>query len=1177
MKIQVLNNGIWFDLDLFKQESVQYTTQTIDPDAQSNINIPFSIPTEVPYTSGNKAVFGYTFEDALSSPDSNGYSARVYNDNDEIVMEGVMIIESIEMNILDPRYVLRFNDNASKLISELSENTMYDILKDTSLDTEETFIHYCRDYQNADIELPYIDMCNDTESTDNPISPRQYLEYGSDGDKSGYIPALKTRTLISELFNSVGYNVRSAFFNINNGNEPSSTLNTEDLYSIFGKRIYGDDNSRQWELTPFNIALFKNEDTYSGQPEPNQCADWSKPYTTTYNGQETDDPSNKDIAGLPDANEHLYYRKTVSASSSNGWNSNDNGYIVSTAGFEGESKVKADNDSLTPTGSFTISLPILEYEGDGLFGTSVGETYPWFVNEIDLSKSTAKVELSVVLYEEGFPIANSKVRNESGDVIQWNFSDGIRQSSTEPHLGTARSFTSGVYENASIQNLLVHKTDIEFQSKDFFPYVDESEFKIVSGRKYQVRMEAEIVDGGVWSSYSGSDVSVWNAVAYNFYDSSREREGLAKGYPKIKLKMTGASEIFTLVVQSKNWGKLDSDGRKITRWNLARADDTINIIHSFENSEETAWDFLRDIMTRFRCDIFWDTQNSEFVIDTGLERKGYLMQIDSVGNENISNYIDTNNPITIDVNNDIPKTISIKNKSNKDWIDEELPESEKPYGSYSGNAPTSLTGGLVNIYAKGELSFNFETSLINRTICGEYSNQSFDSEEGYARYGYVRNKFAKLEDIGNRIAYLKTGGAEVSTYKQRWNPTELDNRGGINYIKAMSNKMPVTSTRLDSNYLDVLKPNEGDEIPRGFYSYMSMQENVLGNFLPKLNMTLAMPDDIVKANAFRYDYFGIESNADSRLSLVNLDGSLHSNNFSGNVTAVAYNRTTFFTDEVQSILENELDNDRDVPNVQTCVAINSAIKSLKSHNNGIEWNGMRYLYLHAGEINSNLRLVNWRDLNNFNATKFGTLSESILGFKNSGVDGANRSEPDGWLNTNFIPSINSVGVQRFRDTMYGFGSGRNLGDNGTVLGAWTDNAYTSIRLNRDFNGLEWRQEVLLNSDAYKWTSLGTSNPKTFGRNIGVGIQGLDTEVWSNGVYSDKTVVDAIALANMPATEITLFGFNEGRTGWTPQVAGGFIGTLQYNWYTTAPYSQSFLTKASNVLGQYVDDVGARMK
>jgi hypothetical protein len=93
----------------------------------------------------------------------------------------------------------------------------------------------------------------------------------------------------------------------------------------------------------------------------------------------------------------------------------------------------------------------------------------------------------------------------------------------------------------------------------------------------------------------------------------------------------------------------------------------------------------------------------------------------------------------------------------------------------------------------------------------------------------------------------------------------------------------------------------------------------------------------------------------------------------------------------------------------------------------------------------------------------------------------------------------------------------------------------------------------------------------------VGIQGLDTEVWSNGVYSDKTIVDGIGISSKPTNAITIFGVNESRTGWTNQVFGGFVGTLQYNWYSTSQYSQSFLTKVSNSMNQYIDDVGARMK
>ena len=238
---------------------------------------------------------------------------------------------------------------------------------------------------------------------------------------------------------------------------------------------------------------------------------------------------------------------------------------------------------------------------------------------------------------------------------------------------------------------------------------------------------------------------------------------------------------------------------------------------------------------------------------------------------------------------------------------------------------------------------------------------------------------------------------------------------------------------------------------------------------------------------------------------------------------------------------------------------------------------MKYFYLHCGETNNDLKVTNWKDFSKYKGTVNGIVEMNKWGIKILSNDVANRSSPNGWVDTNFTPSLDTSGFgNHWENTTIGFGTGLSYRDNGSALGVWTDGAYTSVRLNRYFyEQLNWRQELLIKSSAYHFTATNGNNPKTYGRNFAVAPNGLDIEVWAEGVFADKTAITAQSVNSVPTASVTLLGVNEARTGWTNQVVGGFIGTLQYNYYGTFARNANFNKLSYRLLNKFVDSVGAR--
>ena len=1187
MKIEIKDKGLfpsWDSLDLFKVDSLQYTTQTVDDSAQENINTPFSIPTDIPYTATNKTIFNYTFEDSLLKGSSEGYNARVRNDNGDVIMEGIIIIESIVENIESPYYSITFKDKVSQFISELSEKSVRDVLVNSSIDNEFNFSTKTRDYNGTDVEFPYIDMCNDTKVGDELERGRQYISHGFKGESFGFLPSIKTKYLIEAMFDGENYDVVSSLFKINDA-DGGTTLKADDMYHIFGESPVGNDNSRTFNIRP-NIdgVIYRNSNTYNVN-YTHLSGTWTSfdgngNYTKSY----LHPPTNFDTDGVVD--DSLFYSSTKGSSNVDGWNEKTVGYVASKCNFNAEALINSSSGQLTATGDFKIEIPMCYMDGDGMFGSDVDQEFPWFIKRIHPSTSSGYVSLNMVIYEDGYEAGRIGFNDENGDPLKWDISDATVTASTMPHytdfpnqdpdLRTLKD--ASTFGNPSPSNLTAY-TVMNFTSKDFFPSIEDVDFDVVAGRKYQCRIEPVFSDQLISATFSASTLLLVGqpSPTHYWYDESREQTATFKDMPKSKLYMLGNNaDDLTVTVRSKYWDTVDEDGRLKTRWNIARFEDNINVVDSLENLEMTAWDLLRDVMQRFRCDMFWDISNQRFVFDTAMERRGYIMNLPNNDYSNISLSIDNSKPIEVDVNRNVPKNIEITNKDYGDWIDSELEEKFKPFGSYKGDAPTALTGGTGNIYTSGTLSYNFQTALINRTLCGDVSDETFDSEEFFDEYGTVRNEFAKIKDIGVRIAYLKESNSNFRIYKHDWYGTELNGRGGARYTGVVSRELPVITNKLGSDLLNVLPPAEGDILPSGFYSYMSAQENVMGAFLPKLKASIVLPDEIVSNNDHKYNYFGIQSSPNTRLGILNLDGELGSNNFQGDFTAVAYNKTTLFEPEVDATLQNEIDNDRDIPTIQLAVSINNVIKEMKSINGGQEWDDMKYFYLHCGETNNDLKVTNWKDFNKYKGTVNGIVEMNKWGIKNLSNDVANRNSPNGWVDTGFVPSLDTSGFgNHWENTSLGFGTGLSYRDNGTALGVWSDGAYTSVRLNREYSPTAWRQEVLINSSAYHFTTTGGNNPKTYGRNFAVAPNGLDIEVWAEGVFADKTVITAQSVNSVPTASVTLLGVNEARTGFTNQVISGFVGTLQYNYYGTFARNTNFNKLSYKALNKFVDSVGAR--
>ena len=1103
-------NDVWQDVDIFTANSLQFSSSIADSINPSDIKTPFSFPTRLPYNLNNRTIFDYDILTDMTSNMRIAYDTKMYDSGDNLMLEGVATLRSVVTNVAEPYFDFMFEDRASKFMKELNDIKYYEIFSgETDFETYDNLSDRLgAGYTNDNVHFPYINLCNDNDAD---VAKRQYIQHGTNGDATGFLPAVKYKYIVERCFDKLGYNVRSKLFNI--GTTSDGTINTDDLYLVHGFGMQGDGATRVISLTPKKSVLQINDDTIN---QSSNASNQSSIYQDTGYGTKQTPPTNFSTTKLivtPES--RVGYEELYPTAYQANWDDTSVGYIGAKASFDAELIHNGNINHVIPeaykTSDFSLEIPMFYEEN------ASGESVPFFVREINPLASSAKIKIVTAIYENGSLVCEAPLYGENGRVIELNVSDATISAGSDQHKSGGALVVDEWLTTADVQN----DFKMTWDGFKMYPKVHEVDFKFKAGNQYQTRLEYRMVSGTINADVFTIEVAGLIAKALpasektiDVYQAAKAKIAFQDDADMAKLKVT---------IRSKGWATE-------TNWDIANMDDDFKLITGFKKfGEISAANILRDLMKRFRIQLYWDVNNDRFVFDTASELKGYIADT----SESISDSIDTLKAISVDLNVNVPNEISIKNKDYDDFFDKDLSDLLTPFGSYEGKARLSLTDVPNSTYNESKLSYKFDTALINKSICGDKTGAYIEDDGDMGSEGIVYNEFGTLDKVGLRVTYLSNVSLPTNIYQHAWNPVLKEliyKHAAITFMDA------AVVNQIGSNDLAIRSYDADDEtIPYGFYDYFTSQEDVMYNFLPKLNVDIVKPTDFIKDVEFRDRNYSIDSNTDASLAVMSLDGNIHKTNFNGKIKALAINKTTMFEPSLKQLLDITTAAAGNMPSIQSAIIANNLLRTL-SNAGVLEYARWIYLFLTDADVSFALRNV-------INPTAYtGQIVQPLTFTENYGITSFNGT---GYVNTGFTPSTDSTEGDTPSAISFGFGTHEDYDGYGGC-GVWgqagVNKGVTDIVMNKDIGNGIYRTQMNLNND--------TSNFKDGAQTVHSGNIHASRLV-SNEVraFSDMNIVDTLPQNGhkLPDGEFTLFGVNDYTTG-TTVLKNGMRSTMTYAYY-----------------------------
>jgi hypothetical protein len=244
------------DLDLFPDFTVEYSIEVYNALNPDEVKSPINFSNRFPYTATNAGIITYDFDADRSNYPVLGKTYFLYDGSGNILSAGIAYLSLVVVNSDEPYFELKFEDNATALIKEFEGLDWSDLYADsfsTTVRTLGTYIASEEQYDTRDIELAYIDVCNDNEKFN--YEARQFTGWGLTGKKVGLFPTLNVQNFLFRIFTAAGETLQSAFAS-NLG-----TWKTNNLYTLVPSRLMRNAaGQRTQTLTPYSGRIFINED-----------------------------------------------------------------------------------------------------------------------------------------------------------------------------------------------------------------------------------------------------------------------------------------------------------------------------------------------------------------------------------------------------------------------------------------------------------------------------------------------------------------------------------------------------------------------------------------------------------------------------------------------------------------------------------------------------------------------------------------------------------------------------------------------------------------------------------------------------------------------------------------------------------------------------------------------------
>lgn len=444
------------DLELFPDFSVEYSIEVYNALNPDEVKSPVSFSNRFPYTPTNIGVIGYDFDADRSNYPILGNNYSLFDSSGNTLSEGMAYLSLVVVNSDEPYFELRFEDNATSLIRDFRElewEDLYDDSFSTTVRTLDPYLNANQNYSSRDIELAYIDVCNDNERLG--YEGRQFTAHGLTDKKVGLFPTINVANFLIRIFTAASATPQSAFI-ANQG-----TWKTDKLYALVPARLMQTAvGQREHKLTPFSSRVFINEDAFTGVDFPYKSAVyptftqgiWTEDKGTNFNAVDTIEnlsfgayfESKINPRGVPDP-------ETAESRL---------GYVAWSSGFP--ANIRLENGGVAVT--FKLAIPAIAYEYDpDQFGALLIDEF------LDVSNATFFPR--VVIYRSGSPALELPLTDSSGDPIELNvvsFEDG--ETVDQEHPGSGHNHenaivfeTTNVFLNTPIDILAASEYSIGYK------------------------------------------------------------------------------------------------------------------------------------------------------------------------------------------------------------------------------------------------------------------------------------------------------------------------------------------------------------------------------------------------------------------------------------------------------------------------------------------------------------------------------------------------------------------------------------------------------------------------------------------------------------------------------------------------------------------------------------------
>ena len=549
------------NVDLFPDFTVEYSIEVYSALNPDEVKSPLSFSNRFPYTSNNASVVNYDFTADKSNYPFLGKAYELTDASGNVISAGIAYLSLVVVNADEPYIELRFEDKATQLIKDFQDLEWSDVYDDSFSITNNvlnTYLDANEQYDQRDIELAYIDVCNDYEKF--RYEARQFTGWGLTNKKVGLMPTLNVVNFINRLFTAVG-ETTSSYFLSNLG-----TWKAANLYALVPARLMRNiPGQRESTLTPYQYNIFKNQDLVTGAITSSYRIDlyenttqdlWLEMEGTNYNPTDTTITNTYGAEFQSNTNPLLVPDPTTAEERL--------GYAAWSSGFDGN--ITLDNNGVAI--EFKLAIPAVTFPiTAGLDGGLLVDV----INDTDAATFIPKA----VIYRSGLPVAELPLNDINGDPINLSvssFEDG--EPIDQEHQGGGHT----------------HENTIVFETTNvYFDYPIEvlaaSQYAIAYKIEIQGEIDVQVTDNKdniISTSYLVNEETIAKARLYGYE------------YSDLAVTISTAGDVVAVTPS-----------------------DTFNFQYTLEKgSVKRPYDLFSEIVNRFGLSIVYDYSASAFMFDT---------------------------------------------------------------------------------------------------------------------------------------------------------------------------------------------------------------------------------------------------------------------------------------------------------------------------------------------------------------------------------------------------------------------------------------------------------------------------------------------------------------------------------------------------------------------------------